>query len=74
MGEKAFEKLVLVSLDRRKFILRNATSSIENFKKSNNKRSGLDEKKYGEKKNGEKFLPHKKQHDPLKYHLKGTSS
>lgn len=28
----------------------------------------------GEKKNGEKFLPHKKQHDPLKYHLKGTSS
>lgn len=50
MGEKAFEKLVLVSLDRRKFILRNATSSIENFKKINNKRSGLDEKKYGEKK------------------------
>lgn len=73
MGEKAFEKLVLVSLDRRKFILRNTTSSIENFKKIN-KRSGLDEKKYDEKKNGEKFLPHKKQHDPLKYHLKGTSS
>lgn len=28
----------------------------------------------GEKKNEEKFLPHKKQHDPLKYRLKGTSS
>lgn len=72
MGEKAFEKLVLSIEGNLSFEIQLRVSRI--LKKLITSDRGSMKRMYGEKKNGEKFLPHKKQHDPLKYHLKGTSS